>query len=378
MKPLGWWLMLVGTLRLASVWFGFFDIWALRLAVFSKTQIDGGGLGRSGLVPGSGASAGGGRAGPSGCATSASAGLVLRRKTIESNNGSQPSKPLRMATSLSSHTEDTTCPLAQEDVVIPSSLKFLISNIKTIVPIQLSNENYSTWRSQILKLFRANNYAAFLDKSTPVPPRLILNTTGISRPNMAYSRWMLVDHNLIAAICSTSTTGILPYIFHLDNYADIRNTLERRLQATNHSCVIQLKNELHHISMGQQTMHQYLTNIKALIDNIAAAGKIDGRYLFFSYFPFYDGFFFCSLARMRFEGSLKESLFKKKVMKDVFESKWGTHVEGNQSGGNQTWLKNENHRVVEQGNKENTYINNMDATSMERSSTAADFKTEVT
>ncbi|CAH2041812.1 unnamed protein product [Thlaspi arvense] len=37
MKLLGWWLMLVGSLRLASVWFGFFDIWALRLAVFSKT-----------------------------------------------------------------------------------------------------------------------------------------------------------------------------------------------------------------------------------------------------------------------------------------------------------------------------------------------------
>jgi hypothetical protein len=37
MKALGWWLMIVGSLRLASVWFGFFDIWALRLAVFSKT-----------------------------------------------------------------------------------------------------------------------------------------------------------------------------------------------------------------------------------------------------------------------------------------------------------------------------------------------------
>lgn len=37
MELLGWWLMLVGTLRLASVWFGFVDIWALRLAVFSKT-----------------------------------------------------------------------------------------------------------------------------------------------------------------------------------------------------------------------------------------------------------------------------------------------------------------------------------------------------
>ncbi|KAG1348117.1 hypothetical protein COCNU_06G019460 [Cocos nucifera] len=38
MRPLGLWLMLVGSLRLASVWFGFFDIWALRLAVFSQTQ----------------------------------------------------------------------------------------------------------------------------------------------------------------------------------------------------------------------------------------------------------------------------------------------------------------------------------------------------
>ncbi|KAM7280376.1 hypothetical protein ACFE04_007510 [Oxalis oulophora] len=39
MKALGWWLMLLGTLRLASVWFGFFDIWALRTAVFSKTTM---------------------------------------------------------------------------------------------------------------------------------------------------------------------------------------------------------------------------------------------------------------------------------------------------------------------------------------------------
>ncbi|XXG48922.1 hypothetical protein AAC387_Pa02g3242 [Persea americana] len=39
MRPLGWWLMLVGSLRLLSVWFGFFDIWALRLAVFSNTQM---------------------------------------------------------------------------------------------------------------------------------------------------------------------------------------------------------------------------------------------------------------------------------------------------------------------------------------------------
>nr|AAM62559.1 unknown [Arabidopsis thaliana] len=39
MKALGYWLMVVGSLRLASVWFGFFNIWALRLAVFSHTTM---------------------------------------------------------------------------------------------------------------------------------------------------------------------------------------------------------------------------------------------------------------------------------------------------------------------------------------------------
>ncbi|KAF4383636.1 hypothetical protein F8388_014136 [Cannabis sativa] len=39
MKPLSMWLLLVGSLRLASVWFGFFNIWALRLAVFSQSPM---------------------------------------------------------------------------------------------------------------------------------------------------------------------------------------------------------------------------------------------------------------------------------------------------------------------------------------------------
>ncbi|KAL8165970.1 hypothetical protein V2J09_007469 [Rumex salicifolius] len=39
MRALGCWLMLVGSLRLASVWFGFFNIWALRIAVYSQTTM---------------------------------------------------------------------------------------------------------------------------------------------------------------------------------------------------------------------------------------------------------------------------------------------------------------------------------------------------
>ncbi|KAL4200898.1 hypothetical protein AMTRI_Chr02g255930 [Amborella trichopoda] len=39
MEALGWWLMLVGALRLASVWFGFFNLWALTRGVYSLSSM---------------------------------------------------------------------------------------------------------------------------------------------------------------------------------------------------------------------------------------------------------------------------------------------------------------------------------------------------
>ncbi|PKU64517.1 hypothetical protein MA16_Dca008440 [Dendrobium catenatum] len=99
-----------------------------------------------------------------------------------------------------------------------------------------------------------------MDNSIDAPP--LLDPYGISRPNKTYTR-TLVDQNLAVVLCSTITTSIHPYIFYLDIYVDIWCTLERRLQANNRLHVIQLKNEMHHISMGQLMMLQHLTNVKS-------------------------------------------------------------------------------------------------------------------
>ncbi|KAL0916024.1 hypothetical protein M5K25_013503 [Dendrobium thyrsiflorum] len=72
---------------------------------------------------------------------------------------------------------------------------------------------------------------------------------------------------------STITQCILPYVLHLDSCSTIWTTIEHRLQTSNHSRVIQLKNELHNISMKTLTITQYLTEIKTMEDNIAVAGS---------------------------------------------------------------------------------------------------------
>ncbi|KAI0520283.1 hypothetical protein KFK09_007754 [Dendrobium nobile] len=150
---------------------------------------------------------------------------------------------------------------------ISHSLNFVVSNLKTLVPNQLSTDNYPIWRHQILKLLRANDFEQFLalpnhsgDSSDPSTASLIKN-------------WRITDQNLQAAICSTISPTVLPYIIHLDTTHDIWKVLESQFQATSRSKVIQLKNELHHVSMKNLSMIQYLTEIKKLVDQITSAGS---------------------------------------------------------------------------------------------------------
>ncbi|KAL0918341.1 hypothetical protein M5K25_010345 [Dendrobium thyrsiflorum] len=78
---------------------------------------------------------------------------------------------------------------------------------------------------------------------------------------------------MVPTLLSTISSSVLPYILHLSTSREIWKTLELRLQPSNHSRVIQLKNELNHIHMRDSTMTQYLSQIKTLVDNIKSAGS---------------------------------------------------------------------------------------------------------
>lgn len=154
------------------------------------------------------------------------------------------------------------------DNLIHTQLKFSISNIKNLITTQLTTDNYPLWHSQILKIFKANNYADHLDGSSPCPAEHILQFDGISNLNPTYTTWKLIDQHLAASLYSIISTPLLPYVIHLNTCTKIWQTLERRLQAANRSCILQIKNELHNITMKDQSITQYLSTIKAKVDSI--------------------------------------------------------------------------------------------------------------
>ncbi|KAL0916224.1 hypothetical protein M5K25_013717 [Dendrobium thyrsiflorum] len=176
-----------------------------------------------------------------------------------------------MAASSSSPLDDTSASMDATAPIIPSTLKFVVANLRHLVPVQLSQENYAIWRSQILKIFQANGFLSFLDSSSP----LLLSDSSITESSPPQSRsvqWTLTDQNLSASLCSTISPAVLPYVLNLNSTAAIWAALQTRFQSTNRSKVIQLKNELHSVSLKNGSMTQYLSDIKAIVDQIAAAG----------------------------------------------------------------------------------------------------------
>ncbi|KAL0919184.1 hypothetical protein M5K25_011263 [Dendrobium thyrsiflorum] len=128
---------------------------------------------------------------------------------------------------------------------IPHQLTFLMSNIKGIISLTLIADNYPIWRSQVFKLFRANGFEGFLDSSCTFPSP----HTPSSSTTLSYQTWTLLDQNLAVALYSVISPSILPYILSLYHCTEIWDTIARRLQSSTRSRTIQLRNELHHLSM---------------------------------------------------------------------------------------------------------------------------------
>ncbi|KAI0497055.1 hypothetical protein KFK09_023383 [Dendrobium nobile] len=89
------------------------------------------------------------------------------------------------------------------EIQIPAPLKFLISNLKNLVPHALTADNYAIWRIQILQQFTANGFADHLNGTDSCP---------VETSSSAAQRWYLIDNNLLSVLFSTISPSILPYV----------------------------------------------------------------------------------------------------------------------------------------------------------------------
>ncbi|KAL5703557.1 hypothetical protein ACHQM5_022091 [Ranunculus cassubicifolius] len=150
-------------------------------------------------------------------------------------------------------------------------------NITNFIPIKLQKDNYNLWMSLFLPVLRSFDLMKFVDGSFPCPvptipsEDLVGNITQI--PNPEYLSWVKLDQTLLIWMNATISEEILPYVIGIRSSRSLWITLENRLAALSRTHVLQLKQRLQNVRKGNQTIAQYLQQIKAITDGLAAAGS---------------------------------------------------------------------------------------------------------
>lgn len=130
----------------------------------------------------------------------------------------------------SARTASSTANSTVANSIISPQLKFLIHNIKNLVPNTLTADNFPLWRSQVDKVFSAHGFKGFLTGTSARPsPDADSASSAATTSSVQSDAWKLTDQHLAAALYSVISPAILPYVLDLTHCHDIWTTLAHRI-----------------------------------------------------------------------------------------------------------------------------------------------------
>ncbi|KAA8529815.1 hypothetical protein F0562_034328 [Nyssa sinensis] len=156
-------------------------------------------------------------------------------------------------------------------------LQFLISNLNSIVTIKLDSTNYLTWKAQISAALDVYDLLGYVDGSIPMPSEQIEVTVGDAAQRVAnprFTEWKRADRHLRSAINATIHPSLLPHVVNLKHAFEVWNVLEKRMNSTSRSHIMQLRNDLQRVKKDSaKPMKDYLNKVKQITDKLAATSN---------------------------------------------------------------------------------------------------------
>ncbi|KAA8531700.1 hypothetical protein F0562_006583 [Nyssa sinensis] len=159
----------------------------------------------------------------------------------------------------------------------PDPLQFLISNLNSIVTIKLDSTNYLTWKAQISAALDVYDLLGYVDGSIPMPSEQIEVTVGDAAQRVAtprFTEWKRADRHLQSAINATIHPSLLPHVVNLKHAFEVWNVLEKRMNSTSRSHIMQLRNDLQRVKKDSaKPMKDYLDKVKQITDKLVATSN---------------------------------------------------------------------------------------------------------
>ena len=160
-----------------------------------------------------------------------------------------------------------------------STLPAAISLGLAFIPItdKLTYKNYRSWKAQALSTIKGAQAERYIQPSATPPSQTITtkNADGKeeSKPNPDYAVWVAQDQQVLSYLLSGLSAEILGQVNSETTAAGAWAAIESRFAAQSSARVIATRMALTTASKGTSTIAEYFGKMKALADEMAAAGK---------------------------------------------------------------------------------------------------------
>ncbi|VFQ75464.1 unnamed protein product [Cuscuta campestris] len=163
---------------------------------------------------------------------------------------------------------------------LPTGLKLFVRNLQSLTPVKLDDTNYPSWSATVRANLVAHRLLGYVDGSEVPPSPLNLDEKAaapgkdappVMKPNPAYDSWVLVDAQIRACLLAIVSPTVQTHIHALPSSAAIWNHLEQRYNSLSRTHIFQLKERLHSIQKGTDSMQTYLDTVLTIVSSLKLA-----------------------------------------------------------------------------------------------------------
>jgi hypothetical protein len=150
-------------------------------------------------------------------------------------------------------------PLAHADYVVASS-PFYFSHL---IEMQLTPDNYLSWRALLLPLLRSRYLEGYVDGSLPCPPPF----------HPAYHTWVAQDQAIFAAIQSSHTPSVSSMVLFATMSQDAWMALHTSFASQSQARAHAIHTELGETKLRDRSITDYFNKMTGLPDTLASIGQ---------------------------------------------------------------------------------------------------------
>ncbi|KAL4318894.1 hypothetical protein GQ457_18G016980 [Hibiscus cannabinus] len=141
------------------------------------------------------------------------------------------------------------------------------------VNIRLDDYNYLLWKQQVILMIRGHDLEHYLDPDTPIPPKVVKDSSRQIVLNPAFRRFKKEDSSLASWLLSANSASILPQLVGAETSAAIWSTVKKLYSNFSTTKVMNLHCRLRALKKGTLTIREYTTQIKEICDLLATSGS---------------------------------------------------------------------------------------------------------